>query len=113
MGIQACLAILLLSSCSKSGGGYGNNNNTTPGNSNMVNIAGMAFSPASTTISKGTTVTWTNKDNMPHTVTADDNSFTSGNLSTGSTFTHTFNTATTITYHCAIHPGMTGSVAAK
>lgn len=50
---------------------------------------------------------------MAHTVTADDNSFTSGNLNKGDTYSHTFNTAATIGYHCKIHSGMTANVIVK
>lgn len=73
----------------------------------------MAFAPSSTTVVKGTKVTWTNNDAMTHTVTADDNSFTSGNLNKGDTYSHTFGAAGTISYHCQIHPGMKASVAVK
>lgn len=111
-GIQAGLMILLLGSCSKNGSGlYGNNN--TSSSSNMVSIANMSFVASSTTVSNGTTVTWTNKDDMTHTVTADDNSFTSGNLNKGDTFTHTFTSTGTVGYHCKIHPGMTATVVVK
>jgi plastocyanin len=70
----------------------------------------MSFSPGSTTVKAGTTVTWKNNDNMAHTVTADDASFDSGALNTGQTFSHTFNSAGTIKYHCTYHSTMTASV---
>lgn len=75
-----------------------------------VAISGFAFDPATITISAGQSVTWTNKDNVVHTVTADDNSWTSGDIANGQTFTQTFSTAGTYNYHCAIHPNMTGTV---
>ncbi len=80
-------------SCSKSGGtnGYSNYPAPMPGNAaNTVNINGMSFSPKSYTVKTGTTVTWINNDNVPHTVTADDNSFDSGSIAAGGKFTHTF-----------------------
>ena len=58
----------------------------------------------------GTTVTWTNSDSTQHTVTADDGSFDSGVLAQGQTFSHTFDTAGTIAYHCTIHPNMQATV---
>ncbi len=75
-----------------------------------VRISGFAFQPSDLTVKAGTTVTWTNTDAAPHTVTADDGSFTSGTLTTGQTFTHTFSQAGRVAYHCAIHPDMKASV---
>jgi plastocyanin len=73
----------------------------------------MSFTPASITVSPGTTVKWNNNDNMTHTVTGDDNSFDSGNISAGSSFSRMFSVAGTYTYHCTIHPSMTGTVVVK
>lgn len=111
----AIVFVLIFAGCSKNGsGGYGNNTNPgTTSTSNKVSIANMSFVAATTNVDKGTTVTWTNNDDMQHTVTADDNSFTSGNLSKGDTYSHTFNDAGTVAYHCKIHPGMTASVVVK
>ena len=94
--------------CSKSGSSYGNGGGNNTGNS--VSIQNMAFSVASLSVAKGTTVTWTNNDAMAHTVTADDASFDSGNIAPGAKFTHTFSAAGTVAYHCSIHPGMKANV---
>ncbi|MGH2560746.1 MAG: cupredoxin domain-containing protein [Thermomicrobiales bacterium] len=75
-----------------------------------VNIADFAFDPGSIEIAAGATVTWTNNDTAPHTVTADDGSFDSGTLEPGDTFSWTFEQAGSVAYHCAIHPEMTASV---
>ena len=75
-----------------------------------VDISGFAFGPAELQIAAGTTVTWTNQDAASHTVTADDGSFDSGNLTTGQTFSQTFDTPGTYTYHCNIHPSMTATI---
>ena len=56
------------------------------------------------------TVIWTNNDNEPHTVTATDGSFDSGNMNPGATFTHTFTTPGTYAYICTYHPWMRGYV---
>jgi amicyanin len=78
-----------------------------------VNIDNFAFSPAKITVKVGTTVTWTNKDSVTHTVTSDDGSaaaFDSGNLESGKTYQFTFQKAGTYTYHCNIHPDMQGTI---
>ena len=56
------------------------------------------------------TVTWTNNDNEPHTVTAADGSFDSGNMNPGATFTYTFTKPGTYMYICTYHPWMHGYV---
>jgi plastocyanin len=76
-----------------------------------VDIEGFAFSPQSVTVSEGDTITWTNADNAPHTATADDGSWDTGNIAAGGgTGEVTFDTAGTFEYHCEIHPNMTGTV---
>ena len=68
------------------------------------------FSPEDLTINVGDTVVWTNNDDSPHTVTADDDEFNSGNLAEGATWSYTFTEAGTYDYHCNYHSSMTGSV---
>jgi plastocyanin len=76
-----------------------------------VHISNFAFTPATITVAVGARVTWTNQQpDIQHTVTADDGSFGSNPLSTGSSFSHVFTIAGTYTYHCNIHPDMTGTV---
>jgi len=79
---------------------------------NSVAIDNFAFSPASITIKKGTTVIWTNKDSATHTVTENDGQKgpDSGNLAQGKTYSFTFDAVGTYKYHCAIHPDMTGTI---
>jgi len=74
-----------------------------------VSIDNMAF-PSTTTVNKGQTVVWTNNDSTVHTVTFDDGSANSGTIAVGGTFSHTFNTAGSFTYHCNFHSNMTGKV---
>lgn len=81
-----------------------------PVRGNEVTIDGFAFQPASLTVTAGTTVTWTNRDEEPHTVAASDGSFHSPGMGTGATFTHTFAAAGTFDYVCSIHPMMRGTV---
>ncbi len=105
------VVIIFLNGCSKSASsGSGGTNN--PGNS-MVTIQNFSFTSSDLHITKGTTVVWTNNDNVTHTVTADDGSFTSGNIAPGANYSKAFTAAGTIHYHCTIHPYMTADVVVK
>jgi plastocyanin len=83
------------------------------GGGSTVEIKNFMFAPMTLTVSVGATVTWKFADSTPHTVAADDDSFTSSPMSNGQIYTHTFDTAGTIKYHCSIHPFMTGTVVVK
>ena len=73
------------------------------------------YSPTAITVVIGVnnTVTWINNDVAPHTVTANDGSFDSGIFNQGQSWTHTFTTPGTYTYHCTIHPSMSGTITVK
>lgn len=73
-----------------------------------VKISGFAFVPATITIPVGTTVTWTNQDSAPHTVTSETDLFDSGRLSINDSSSYTFTDRGTISYYCTIHPYMKG-----
>ena len=90
-------------------GDTGNKGTGVPG-ANEVWIQGMAFTPITLTVVSGTTILWTNKDVVSHTVTSDAGLFDSGPLKSGDTFSYTFSAAGTFTYHCSIHSTMVGSV---
>jgi plastocyanin len=79
----------------------------------QVNIDNFAFAPATLTVTAGTTVTWTNHDEEPHTVAANDGSFHSPGMGTGATYSHTFAASGTFEYVCSIHPMMHGTVVVK
>ena len=83
---------------------------STGGGGVEARIVNFAFDPPSITAKVGDTVTWTNEDGAPHTVTLDDGSVGSQNLAKGAKFEHTFGAAGTFAYHCAIHPSMKGTV---
>jgi plastocyanin len=106
------ISSILIISCSKSSS-YTSGTGNPPPAANSVSIVNMAFSPASLTVTAGTTVTWTNNDGMTHTVTANDNSFDSGNITTGSKFSKVFSTVGTYQYHCTIHSTMKGTIVVK
>lgn len=75
-----------------------------------VSIGDRIFTPAIVTVAPGGTVTWTNNDDRPHTVTADDRSFDSGIMNTGDTWSLMFPNGGTFSYFCELHPDMRGSV---
>lgn len=81
---------------------------------NTVNIKSFVFTPSAISVKVGTTVTWTNQDDVPHTVTIDNGDGPkSKNLSKGDTYSYTFSKAGTYSYHCEIHPSMHGTVEVK
>ncbi|GAA3430859.1 cupredoxin family copper-binding protein [Kutzneria kofuensis] len=79
---------------------------------NTVSIKNFAFAPTTITVKVGTTVTWTNSDQDPHTVTSDGKSgpLNSKPLNQGDTYQYTFTQAGTFSYLCTIHPFMTATV---
>ena len=83
---------------------------SAPPASVAVTIRNFAFSPATLTVAKGTTVTWTNTDASVHTVTAVAGAFDSGNLAQAHSFSRVFGAAGTYMYRCNIHQYMTATV---
>ena len=77
---------------------------------NSVTIDNFTFSPAELTVAKGTTVTWVNHDDIPHTVVNTDKAFRSKALDTDVSYSFTFTTAGTFNYFCGLHPHMVGKV---
>jgi plastocyanin len=75
-------------------------------------IKNFAFSPQTITVAKNTKVVWTNNDTTTHTVTGDNGNDpgNSPSIPPGGTFSYLFDTAGTYTYHCSIHPSMTGTI---
>lgn len=84
-----------------------------PAKAQAVTIRSFAFTAQVITVAPGTTVTWTNMDEDPHTVTANDKSFHSPALDTGGKFSFTFNRPGEFAYFCSLHPHMTGKVIVK
>lgn len=78
-----------------------------------VTIDNFSFSPKEITVAKGTTVTWTNHDDVPHTVVSGDKKFKSKALDTDEKFSFTFTDSGTYAYFCSVHPVMTGKVIVK
>jgi plastocyanin len=75
-----------------------------------VKIDNFSFGPQTLTVSVGTTVVWTNRDDIPHTVVSTEGVFKSKVRDTDEKFSFTFNTAGTYPYFCSVHPKMTGKI---
>ena len=75
-----------------------------------VTIDNFVFEPQRVTVKVGTTVTWTNHDDIPHTVAAKDRAFKSKVMDTGESYSFTFATPGEYVYFCSLHPHMTGTI---
>ncbi len=75
-----------------------------------VKIDNFSFGPATVTVPAGTTVTWTNRDDIPHTVVSTDGVFKSKALDTDDQFGFVFSKPGIYSYFCSIHPKMTGQI---
>lgn len=120
----AAAAALALAACGGGNGGYGGGSSaTTPSSpaagdgvtTDRISIENFSFTPATATISAGTTVTWINNDSTAHDVTSTDgpgvdaattSTFASGRLAQGDTFSFTFDEPGTYDYECTIHATM-------
>lgn len=78
--------------------------------STEVKIDNFSFGPATLTVAAGATVTWINRDDIPHTVASSEGVFKSKTLDTDEKFSYTFTKAGTYPYFCSIHPKMTGKI---
>jgi amicyanin len=87
-----------------------NSNNDQPAAAAAVKIDNFSFAPQTLTIPIGTTVTWTNRDDIPHTAVSTEGVFKSKVMDTDEKFSYTFTKAGTYPYYCTIHPKMTGKV---
>ena len=79
----------------------------------QVVVDNFSFAPATATVPVGTTVTWTNHDDIPHNVVSPEQKFKSRVLDSDETFSHTFDVAGTYKYYCSIHPRMTGQIVVR
>jgi plastocyanin len=108
--IAASLGILGCSKDSSNPSGTPSSQSPPPAQSNTVTMINISFSPSTLTVSKGTTVTWQNNDNVTHTSTSDTGLWDTGNIAPGSSKDVTFSNAGTFKYHCTIHASMTGTI---
>ena len=98
------LVSFLFASCYKNKSDY----NSSATTESKVSIMSSAYSPASLTIVSGSAVTWTNNDNVAHTVTTADGNINSGDIAPGSSYSKTFTTTGTYSYYDAHNTSMTG-----
>ncbi len=88
----------------------------------VIDMKDFVFAPGTVTVAAGTTVTWTNSDAVVHTITAEDDSFDSGDIDGGDSWSHTFDAPGTYLYYCKPHAsqggdghyaGMTGKIVVR
>ena len=108
--IVGLLATVMVATLLLSAGSPGSSANTAEPASAEVKVDNFSFGPATLTVAVGTTVTWTNRDDIPHTIVSTDKVFKSKVLDTDEKFSFTFSKAGAYPYFCSIHPKMTGSV---
>jgi plastocyanin len=88
-------------------------NDTPSAPGTEVKIDNFSFGPQTITVPVGATVTWTNRDDIPHTSVSTEGVFKSKVMDTDEKFSYTFTKAGTYPYYCSIHPKMTGQVVVK
>jgi plastocyanin len=120
VAVAAAVAVLALAACGSSASSGASSTpsaaSTAGGSAAAITIQNFAFTPQTLTVKAGTTVTWTNNDSAPHTVTSADGISTSanttslfnGSVNAGATFSHTFTKAGTYYYLCTIHKSQAG-----
>ena len=86
------------------------NNTESKAMAATINVDNFSFSPATLTVTAGTTVTWTNHDDIPHNIVERDQKFKSKALDTDDSYAHTFAEPGTYEYFCGLHPKMVGKV---
>ncbi len=108
LGNAILLAVLVLAA--RPASAFGATPDDKPSSEVAVKIDNFSFSPATITVRAGTTIRWTNHDDIPHTVVSEDKTFKSKVLDTDDQFTYTFTKPGTYDYFCSIHPKMTAKV---
>ena len=86
---------------------------STSSSPNQVVVENFSFQPGTLTVKTGTTVTWVNHDDIPHTVNENNKVFKSGTLDTDAKFSYKFTSPGTYSYFCSLHPRMTGQIIVK
>jgi plastocyanin len=101
----ACLAAMvwLAAAC-------GSSSAAAPASATTITMKDFMYSPVPLTVSVGTTVTWTNLDDEPHTAVSDTGLFRSGAMDTNESFSFKFDKPGTYHFTCSIHPRMVGTI---
>ena len=107
LALPAMMAMLLILPVAASAGAGEDKTGAGPAE---VKIDNFSFGPQTLTVPVGTTVTWTNRDDIPHTIVSTDGVFKSKVRDTDESFSYTFTKAGTYTYFCSVHPKMTGKI---
>ncbi len=85
-------------------------NQTATSQASTITIDNFSFVPTTVTVAAGTTVTWTNSDDVPHTIVSDNKIFKSKVLDTDEKFSYMFTKPGTYPYFCSVHPKMTANI---
>jgi plastocyanin len=109
-GLAAPVVIAMLLLFAGSPSVMASNNQQASAANAVIKIDNFVFGPQTLTVPVGTTVTWTNSDDIPHTSVSTDGVFKSKVLDTDEKFSYTFTKTGTYPYYCTIHPKMTGKV---
>ena len=104
LAMPLAVALVLISSSSRAKG------EEAKAHSSEIKVDNFTFGPETLTIPVNSTVTWVNKDDIPHVIASNDGLFKSKALDTDDKFSFTFTKAGTYAYYCSIHPKMTGKV---
>jgi plastocyanin len=92
---------------------FGDDTASITGSPRVIVITNFEFSPSVLTVAPGTTITWVNEDESPHTVTDKTKSFRSAALDTNDRFSYTFTQPGEFAYYCTLHPMMVGRIVVK
>jgi plastocyanin len=113
--VMSLLVCGFMAACAVAGGVRAAEAQATVANAeaDAVKIDNFTFSPATLTVAPGMTVTWTNDDDIPHTILGKEKGFRSKPLDTGNQFSFTFATAGEYAYFCSLHPHMVGKIIVK
>ena len=114
VGVVLALTVLLVAAGCGSSSSASTTTSTPPAASSAsgtnVTVQNFAFTPQTLTVKAGTTVTWTNRDDIPHTVASKDRLFKSKVMDTDEAYSFTFTTPGEYSYFCSLHPHMTGTI---
>jgi plastocyanin len=111
VGAVCLLLLAVIAGCGSGGDGTDQSSPAGASGTTAVTIKDYIYKPASITVPKGTTVSFTNRDSTPHTATSKESGvFESGSIDTGKTDKVTLEKSGTFAYYCLFHPFMKGTI---